>query len=467
MDRIRNILINSKYSVFTMLAILVLMIGGIIYYFIYLVPNFAQSNKPLKASITYVDGIVELQREKINDWVIANKGDTLNQGDSIRTSVNSKAIIKFENESILRLDQSSEIYLSSTITSNIQINQVSGESYSKIVKSKTDKYHVNTQEVDVTAFGTTFIYKVTTNKINIYTYEGSVNVNYKDEDRLLPTMNKMVIDLTNKTSNMFEITEVEFKDSFVQWNIDKDNDTSDSKFDTNIPVISVISPEDKSSTMDNIIELRGFISDDSLVKKVFVNNIVYMIMDEDGYGFNVGTGEFKVKVDLVDGENIFQVKAYDIYWNTSETKILTINKNNSITPTPSTAVVESEFIISTQTGSITSPGIGKLYVRWTLSNLTANNGFFVVISTSGNPVYPFDRYLRVEGANIRDITWGGIEAGTYNVRVCIYDGEGNCSKYTNLRTVTIEGEATPTPSPTVAPTAVTVTPTTGTTPVIP
>jgi hypothetical protein len=450
-----------------MLALLVLMIGGIIYYFIYLAPNFAQNNKPSKVSITFVDGIVELQREKISDWVIANKGDTLNQGDSIRTSTNSKAIIKFDNGSVLRLDQSSEIYLSSTINSNIQVNQVWGESYSKVVKSKTDKYHVSSQDVDVTALGTAFIYNVSLNKITIYTYEGSVNVNYKDEDKVLPTMNKIVVDLSNKTSNMFEITETEFKSSFVQWNIDKDNDTADSKFDTNIPVVSVISPNESTSTMDSIVEIRGYVSDDSAVKKVFINNIVYLTLDDDGYGFNTSTGEFKVKVDLVDGENIFQIKAYDIYWNTSETKAITITKTTSITPTVSTAVVEPEFIISTQTGSITSPGIGKLYVKWTLSNLSASNGFYVVISTTGNPVYPFDKYLRVAGANTRDITWSGIESGTYNVRVCIYDGKGNCTKYTNLRTVTVEGEATPTPIATAIPTVI-VSPTPDTTgPIVP
>jgi hypothetical protein len=69
--------------------------------------------------------ILDVKRKELDkDWVAAKRGETLASGDRVRTGVNSLAVIKFKDNSLVRIREQSEL----TITGN-----VAGRAFSKTV----------------------------------------------------------------------------------------------------------------------------------------------------------------------------------------------------------------------------------------------------------------------------------------------------------------------------------------------
>lgn len=69
--------------------------------------------------------ILDVKRKELDkDWIAAKRGETLTSGDRVRTGVNSLAVIKFKDNSLVRVREQSEL----TVTGN-----VSGRAFSKTV----------------------------------------------------------------------------------------------------------------------------------------------------------------------------------------------------------------------------------------------------------------------------------------------------------------------------------------------
>jgi len=69
--------------------------------------------------------ILDVKRKELDrDWIAAKRGETLASGDRVRTGVNSLAVIKFKDNSLVRIREQSEL----TVTGN-----VSGRAFSKTV----------------------------------------------------------------------------------------------------------------------------------------------------------------------------------------------------------------------------------------------------------------------------------------------------------------------------------------------
>ena len=69
--------------------------------------------------------ILDVKRKELDkDWIAAKRGETLTSGDRVRTGVNSLAVIKFKDNSLVRIREQSEL----TVTGNL-----SGRAFSKTV----------------------------------------------------------------------------------------------------------------------------------------------------------------------------------------------------------------------------------------------------------------------------------------------------------------------------------------------
>ena len=69
--------------------------------------------------------ILDVKRKELEkDWIAAKRGETLASGDMVRTGVNSLAVIKFKDNSLVRIREQSEL----TVTGN-----ASGRAFSKTV----------------------------------------------------------------------------------------------------------------------------------------------------------------------------------------------------------------------------------------------------------------------------------------------------------------------------------------------
>lgn len=79
---------------------------------------------------------------------------------------------------------------------------------------------------------------------------------------------------------------------------------------------------------------------------------------------------------------------------------------------------------------------GKVYLNWTVNDMTCPKGFKIVKDTSANPVYPGNDYHYKSSPDTRSDYWAGLGSGTYNFRVCEYLG-GACGIYSNNLVVTV------------------------------
>lgn len=126
---------------------------------------------PYKATITRVEGTVLKKIGSQNIWSLANKGDVLDSGDSLRTKENSYAELRFSDGSIVKVSENTEVsiykdYLSLAI------------GYIRLYITKLfPNFEVRTPSAVAGVRGTEFSVEVLEDQTTIVTvYEGEVDV---------------------------------------------------------------------------------------------------------------------------------------------------------------------------------------------------------------------------------------------------------------------------------------------------
>lgn len=381
----------------------------------------------LKAVVTYVDGKVEIKTEE-TDWALASESDVIEQGDSVRTAVDAKAILQLDNGSVVRVNGDSEIALTSMDPHKVVITQVSGESYHRVVASENSTHTVISDDVSAKALGTAYSVKKSGENVIVSVYESKVLVAQGENSQEVDALKKA--SATPEEIKVTSLTEEEYKNEFTQWNQEADKEEGFISNDTTAPTLTISSPKNGSTTENAFVNVTGTVSDEGALKKIKVNGTIYAEMDSDGFGFNPETGAFKVKVTLSEGKNEIKVVAYDIYWN-SKSAAVTVTRE--VEEEETTPVVTKSFYIS----SLTSPADEKVSINWYMSGYSAPYGFKVVWSTGANPVYPGSNYKYYSSSSTRSASFS-VNPGTYYFRVCIYNGNGACTYYTANKTVTVD-----------------------------
>lgn len=389
----------------------------------------------LAANLAVADGEVEIKKTSEDRWMNAALGDTLNEGDSIRTAAESRAVLELDNGDAVRLDASSEVKLESMDPGAVVMEQVSGETYCRVAKSEENTFTVKGDGVEAQALGTAYTFKQNKEEkqVVVSVYDSKVKVKTSSETLDVDELSKAVVNTSENKVEVSEMNEEEYKSEFAQWNKGKDKEGGFTCHEENGPVVTITSPADQAEVGSDAasIVVTGTVTDsESVLKKIIVNGTIYMSKDENGKGFDPSDGTFDVDVALNEGANEIKVKAYDIYWNASEEVTIIVTRKAAPEPTQS-------FYVS----SATSPASGKILVKWVMSGYSAPNGFKVVASTDRVPVYPGDKFTYESNGSKREAYITGLSAGTYKVRVCIYNGSGACTMYTtNYKTVTVSGD---------------------------
>lgn len=92
-----------------------LIIAGLIVVLVFEIVDYFQDKHAQalqnKAALTVVSGKTDMKIWGLDQWAAAVSGTILNSGDSIRTDPGSRAVLSFQNGSLLRLDAESEIEL--------------------------------------------------------------------------------------------------------------------------------------------------------------------------------------------------------------------------------------------------------------------------------------------------------------------------------------------------------------------
>ena len=376
-------------------------------------------NNALAAHLSIADGQVEIWNG--SEWKPVRAGVTLADQSQLRTGEASKAVLEFDEGSALRLDENTHIILEKIDNKNIDVLQVTGETYSRVNKTSGLTYKVKSGDAETVALGTAFgvatensnWVKKGEKKVIVKVVESKVKVKIiKNEETLEKEVNEgeeLVVDMTKPIEDAAKkiplAKEETAQDGFYAWNRTEDNEKSyplGVLSDVTPPEIKITEPLDGIETELLRVAVRGTTEADA---KVFVN----------GAEAENNEGAFEKVVDLKVGGNTIAVKAKDDSGNSSEKNITVTRKGVAVQTLP--------LYLK---GYAAADGI---HISWSLSGVTAPKGFKLVKSLSAYPSYPGDSaiYLNPE---TRSYTWKILDGKVWHFRVCVYEG-GACGTYSN------------------------------------
>ncbi|MBU2229193.1 hypothetical protein KJ810_02175, partial [Patescibacteria group bacterium] len=109
---------KGKYANLILIIVLSIIVGAGVYWYsqynteeIFVDASLSnEKQKTLSATLAYQQGDVQVQIDK-EEWTVVETDTVLHEGDAIKTSVDSKAIVELENGDAIRLGYSTEISL--------------------------------------------------------------------------------------------------------------------------------------------------------------------------------------------------------------------------------------------------------------------------------------------------------------------------------------------------------------------
>jgi len=157
----------------------------------------------------------------------ATVGQSLAENTTITTGAGSSAVITFLKGSILRLDENSEITIATLIPDQIDIEQLTGRSWSRLTTAgKPDDYAVYTPYAVATVRGTAFSVTVDDNGSTIAVADGIVATDSDDVNDTLETGEQANADEDEL------IIEPATLDTWTETNLDADDTFADGLADT-------------------------------------------------------------------------------------------------------------------------------------------------------------------------------------------------------------------------------------------
>lgn len=375
----------------------------------------------IKSEIAYTEGKVEYKTQD-GVWQEASKDTLIEEGASIRTDADAKAIINLDDGSSIRLNANSAVSLTSLNPEDILISNDKGEIYTRVAKMDRD-FQIKSGDITYKSLGTAYKTVNTETKQGVEVYHSQVNilgVNGSDEI-LVEQGNRYYIVNTEATDLEGKLSEISLdeinQDEFLLWNKEQDEMINEFKsqmgilFDLIPPTLEVTAPTDGTSTQADKVTVTGTTEAGATVT---VNDQAVENVD----------GSFSYEIALNIGANGIKVVSRDEAGNST---IVNLTVTREGTP------------VVTSTGSISLNGVAVdsgVSLTWNVSNLDVSHGFKIVKSTSANPVYPGSSYAYLSSPSARNYTWSIQDGKTYHFRVCQYDGNGTCLKYSNDITVT-------------------------------
>ncbi|MFA5986352.1 MAG: FecR family protein [Parcubacteria group bacterium] len=389
-----------------------------------------QPTKKINGQVEYAEGTVEVRESATSGWFTAAKGNIFAKGNELRTLGKSRAIVTFEDGSIVRLDENTHIVFVDNVQ-DIKIDVEQGEIFNSVAKNDARTYIVQTDRYAIKALGTEFGVTESGDTTSVLVVESAVEVQ-NDAGNTLDRIEegnkaKVVNDHVEKTV----IADADLTDDFIVWSTaknedgektDGDNVKKDADNDTVTGSITLSGEKSSSGVRlhwgtKGVSAPHGF----KIVKSTDANPVYpgddYQYLTDSSvreYMWEITTGKkYHFRVCIYDGSGKCLQYSNDIYVDTPS------GKDDG----------DGEYASSVSLSAKEDNGDVKL--TWEISGGDAPLRFKVVKSKDPNPVYPGDDYQYLSNRDVRKYTWEGFPKGkTYHFRVCIYKG-GKCGTYSN------------------------------------
>ena len=381
----------------------------------------------LKSEVAYLTGTAwKLVGEQ---KVALKEGDILEAADVVETDAETKLVINFDDGSVVRLDESTKLSLSSVTPALISLLNQQGKVYARVQKDPEHKFTVQAKNVVVEATGTIFAVE-NLDQVKVKVFESSVNV--KVEGELLSAINEQE-EWDDQDKKAQEMDEQENKqDKFLAW-----NKTEDEKLKPTPTPTAAPSPKPTAKASAKI-SLSANATAEGVDLSWNLNGI------EAPNGVKVIKGpEANPVFPGNDGIYLGDTKIKSYRWAAKDGKTWHFRvcsyvdgkcANYSNDVSVQTVLKEG----NSTTSSVNSINLSvqkqdnKAKLTWTVDGNSAL-GFKIAWSHDENPTYPpkkkEDLWNYQSNPGTREFTTDGL-SGTYHFRVCEYLG-GSCGKYSN------------------------------------
>ena len=332
--------------------------------------NSSFSNGKVTADIDYMRGTIGL-KEGDDAWKIISEEVVLEEGNSLKTADDSRAIITLGSSSEVRLDSNSEVMIASLDEDALVINQDRGSSY-HYGGQLLDTYTLNALDAEIKPEGTAFAVEIDedNNTVVVYALEGDVEVN----NATIAEGYKISLE-DGDANGVEEITDDEFDSEWFTWNDSRNSED----FNDN----------DNENTNEN---------------------------DNDNENENDNDNENTNENDN-DNEN----ENDNDNENTNEND----NTNNEEENTNTNESADTGASLTSNISSIAAGGDG-VSLKWNKVSSDEFKYYRVVRSDSNSsPSYPADGYVFYTG-NAGEISFNDttVQSGkTYYYRVCVIDSQ--------------------------------------------
>lgn len=408
-----------------------------------------------RAQLDYAEGQVEKRLNAESGWLAAENGDVFASGMEVRTLTDSKAIVTFEDGSAARLDQNTQIKIT-TGENAINLEMPRGVVFNKVSKDPTREYVVSSGNYSMKALGTVFsVSNEDGTDLELLVLESQVEMKKSGDDLAETAAAGEKIAIADSKIEKKKIEQKDLDKKFVAWNITKDKmevKLADEKKETTkkeIVKTNVNSSEDDSSeNNDARITLSSKSNDDGIKLSWQTENLgsfdgfklvkskdANPVYPGDTYKYFSGSGTKTYTWGITDGNKYhFRVCKY-----AGGKCVLYSNDVSETAPKKSSSDDEDDEDSDSGSSGDYATGVSlsgskdgtTAKLSWSISGGSAPLGFKVVKSTSRNPVYPGNDYQYLSSSSVRSYNWSGFSAGeTYHFRVCIYKG-GSCGAYSD------------------------------------
>lgn len=183
---------------------------------------FAVEEAGIRGQLEYAEGQVERRSSEEDGWRDVERNEVVKSGMEIRTIGNSRAVITFEDGSVVRLGKETSMkFLSEDALILVQFSK--GEIYNRVATDMSREFALEVDNFRVVALGTAFDVKKEVNAdAEVLVVESKVEVK-GDGDVALGTISEGNKSKLGSSSVKEEkITQEDFNKEFLSWNIEND-----------------------------------------------------------------------------------------------------------------------------------------------------------------------------------------------------------------------------------------------------
>lgn len=392
----------------------------------------AKQDKSYRAQLDYVEGQVEKRLNPEAGWLASERGDIFTNGTEIRTLVNSKAVLTFEDGSIARLGQNTQIKII-TEENSIKMEMPNGTVFNRVSKNPSRQYVVSSGNYNIKALGTVFsVLNEKDSDPELLVLESQVELKKNGEELAETAMAGEKIAIANDKIEKKKIEKTDLEKEFVAWSIKEDKTNfkleeekkeetpAEIKEEANAKIILSGKKSEEGIRLAWQTERLGSFDGFKLVKSKSVNPVY----PGDDYQYFSGSETKAYTWKLTDG-NKYHFRACKYVGG----KCL-LYSNDVYVEAPEGSKEDDDDYATSVSLNVKKEG-NAADLSWSISGGSAPLGFKIVKSKDKNPVYPGNDYQYLSDKNVRNYEWDGFKSGSsYHFRVCIYKG-GSCGAYSN------------------------------------